>query len=1126
MECAFPRRGHAPASGPAPRIAAASVQWPAEYNPFDSQDIMKLRRIAVASMVGAAGLAAGVWLRLPAARGNDPRALLVTAMGGVRPVEGRPMGLAAAPFQPAAAPRDHRALAAAARAVARRLATARGAEALADAALLKLAAHGWNQAAGLLAEAAAAAPRDAGVANDLAVVYLAQAAAERRPQRLVLALSAIEQAARLAPALPEPAFNRALILERLGLRDHARSAWHHYLTADTGSAWAAEARSHLTALDAAVADTWSNRRSELERALQTGPGRHASTILERHTQAARLWLETSVLVDWGRAVRRGDETAAAREQRTALAAVAGLRQFSDDRLASEAATAIERASGGRRQLLAQAYVDFGSAYALYQRRAFGEARALFARARDAFQQAESPFQAWGDFYVAACEYRGERITAAAAAGEELSRHATARSYWNVAGRAEWMLGLIALEEASPDQALPHLRQALFLFERTHEQGNQGAIASLIANCLDYLGDPGEAWRYRYRAIQAALAGDDAERLPAVYGAAARALLKQRELGAALAFQDEVLGLVVASKDPQTLAEAFWWRAMILHEAGQAAPAAADIARARSWAESIPYAPPRERALAGIAVTEGAVQRSSHPRQSVDALSRALARYRQLHYSYLLVDIYWERALSRLALGDFDAAEADLTAGIAEFERQRARVRDLERQASYFDRAQRVVEAMIAFELDRRRDPVRAFDFAERSKARTLLDLASRAAIAGAAAPPTALGTPHTAAEVRRQLPAGTFLLQYGVLADRLAIWCHWSGGGSFHEVPVDHDAPAARVERFTAGARDAASPADLAAPAERLFRLLVAPALAQLPEQATLVIVPDKFLAGVPFQALRDPATGRFLIERNPLTTAPSASLYVGALGRAERRRQPGPLSVLAVGNPAFDRARHAQLASLPYAAAEARQVAARNRQSLALLGEDATVARFHALANRYDLVHYSGHAIREGGSPLAASLALAPGRDGAPGDLSAAAIRGLRLTRPRLIVLAACGSGSGPRRELEGVSHLAGAFLAAGAPAVLANFWNVGDRGSQAFFALFYDELQAGRDPLGALQAAQMKMIRNPEPELRSPGAWAGFQLIGAVGSAGAIPERRHHAQALRRRDRSRGPGPTGVSH
>lgn len=94
-------------------------------------------------------------------------------------------------------------------------------------------------------------PNDVRAWNDLAAALYAAAVALQRPSLLPEALAATDRALRIAPKSAEALFNRALILEHLGLTGEARMAWLRYLEVDTSSSWATEARAHLSDLPAA-----------------------------------------------------------------------------------------------------------------------------------------------------------------------------------------------------------------------------------------------------------------------------------------------------------------------------------------------------------------------------------------------------------------------------------------------------------------------------------------------------------------------------------------------------------------------------------------------------------------------------------------------------------------------------------------------------------------------------------------------------------------------------------------------------------------------------------------------------------------------------------------------------------
>jgi tetratricopeptide (TPR) repeat protein len=96
------------------------------------------------------------------------------------------------------------------------------------------------------------------------------------PEDLPRALEALEQALTLAPDLPEAWFTKAVVLERLQIRQQAREAWTRYLQLDPDSSWSAEARRRLAALDSAtVLRPWT----EIDRALRD-PAVDAAIIRE------------------------------------------------------------------------------------------------------------------------------------------------------------------------------------------------------------------------------------------------------------------------------------------------------------------------------------------------------------------------------------------------------------------------------------------------------------------------------------------------------------------------------------------------------------------------------------------------------------------------------------------------------------------------------------------------------------------------------------------------------------------------------------------------------------------------------------------------------------------------------
>jgi tetratricopeptide (TPR) repeat protein len=94
--------------------------------------------------------------------------------------------------------------------------------------------------------AAADDPRSrSSVLVDLGTAWLAQGLTSQRPDELQQALGYLSEALEREPANPVARFNRAIAAERLSLLDSAETDWNLFLAQDSGSGWAAEARTSL-----------------------------------------------------------------------------------------------------------------------------------------------------------------------------------------------------------------------------------------------------------------------------------------------------------------------------------------------------------------------------------------------------------------------------------------------------------------------------------------------------------------------------------------------------------------------------------------------------------------------------------------------------------------------------------------------------------------------------------------------------------------------------------------------------------------------------------------------------------------------------------------------------------------
>ncbi len=92
-------------------------------------------------------------------------------------------------------------------------------------------------------------PDDPALSAELGIAYALRAEAQNRSVDYGTAIEHLTRAIRLKPGLRDALFNRAIVYERLFLYDEAIQDWRRYLSLDSSSAWADEARRRLAELE-------------------------------------------------------------------------------------------------------------------------------------------------------------------------------------------------------------------------------------------------------------------------------------------------------------------------------------------------------------------------------------------------------------------------------------------------------------------------------------------------------------------------------------------------------------------------------------------------------------------------------------------------------------------------------------------------------------------------------------------------------------------------------------------------------------------------------------------------------------------------------------------------------------
>jgi CHAT domain-containing protein len=243
-----------------------------------------------------------------------------------------------------------------------------------------------------------------------------------------------------------------------------------------------------------------------------------------------------------------------------------------------------------------------------------------------------------------------------------------------------------------------------------------------------------------------------------------------------------------------------------------------------------------------------------------------------------------------------------------------------------------------------------------------------------------------------------------------------------------------------------------------------------------LIIVPDKSLWKIPFQALS--ADGeKYLIEDKLISYAPSVSVLLEQVKNPKPTRQ----TLQAFANPSYNNQ------FLQYVNTEAARVAAVYKSKPV---QNATVADFKRNAENVDILHFSMHAQVDSELPLESFLAFRKDGTANDGRLTVDDLLKIKLKNGSLAFLASCDTNN--VMSGEGLVSIAWAMMGSGATTVVSAQWEANDKSTEIFTKTFYVYYKQGSSSAEALQKASLELIKNKSNKMHEPYYWADFTLNG----------------------------------
>lgn len=915
----------------------------------------------------------------------------------------------------------------------------------------------------------------------------------------------------LNPNLLEALYNRALVNELQILPEQAKSDWLEYLKRDPESPWAREAREHLEKLELRRGSTNPSKEEALTTFLSAyeskdGAAAWAALRLSRGREGNKI---VEVLIDdyLSLATSGGVEQSADKLRQVSFAGKVEKERVGD-RYTSDLARFYGGTSPHQWKLIAAARSLMKAGHQLYGKAEFDQASSNYSRARELFVQAGDQCEGLlAESWVGYSYVRIPKPAQSIQIFERLSRDFEAKNYTYLLAQSFPALADAESSRNEFSKTLDYGYRGLKLSQEIEDRETGIRCLGQIVSMHLALGDYKQSLEALTQAVNLAHTLPLNPRLTwQLYYQAALDFHFLKFPASALAFAEEALRLAETS-GVSLLKSRSWERMGVLYgEQKDYDQAIRCGERALAEANAINDEKPKTNVQAYSLLTLGKLRADAGKLdQAIANFDQSIDLYKKLDFDAYSYEAYKGKMLVSMARSDDSAADAELLTVLTLFEKYRDKISDLGSRDTFFDAGQDTYDIAVDFAYSRRRDPGRAYEYAENSRARSLFEMMnSGARIVGDSEkleiklePQT---RPLTRQQIQMQMPEQAQILQYSLLADKVIAWVITKSRLESRSLPISSSELSRQIENYwTVHAKTNAQTTETTPIlAKQLYATLITPLETLLSKDLQLCIVADKDLNYVPFAALMS-STGKYLVEDFAIQMSPSASVFVWSSQQANKRSKMTAERVLSIGNPSFDRRAFPELASLPTAETEARRVGDFYPSHTVLIGDDAQARRVKTEMASADVIHFATHAVADKSSPLLSKLLLA-GKDpdrsshhAGDGFLQASDIYQQELSHARLVVLSACQTSIERAYRGEGAIGLARPFLASGVPIVVASLWPVDSDVTEELMISFHKHRRQNKRPtVEALRQAQLEMIGSSQPGTARGNGWAAFVAIG----------------------------------
>jgi len=941
-------------------------------------------------------------------------------------------------------------------------------------------------------------PGNAKIQSDTAAAYLEKSKIAKSAgkedevsENLFIALGFVNKALEIDGSLLEALFNKGLILQEMSLvPNQAREAWEEYLKKDSTSSWAKEARENLEELNQ-----------------QNNPPKDKSQILQDFLDAFhnkddnRAWeiisqtkeVVTGVMIQQQLVQNflEASQQSRKEEANEILSAFVYLgkleKQNAEDAYFAELADYYSNTNQTQRQKLLEAYAKLQQGNQLIRETKFEPSLDVLKRSKELFIAAANVWEAQlAEHRISYSLSRADKITESNEHLLAISKICEQKNYkWLQTMTDIWIAeNYYFLGEFS--EAILYNQKSLKLARKTSDTYNTHRVLVQLTEVYRTIGDARNALLYAY---QISNSFESYQTFPRQkwrdLNYTTEVLQRFKFYDAAVAFGKETIDFALNEvKDDWMITTSHRNLALIYSDLGKFQEAHRQIETNLQISQTLKSEALRKRLSADSTQNLGDLQRMAGDcLNAIENYNKAIQINREIEFSIFEYNARAGKFLCDLTQKNDAGVKEEFTAILQQFDEDRRKLKTEAERIAFFDIKQNVYDAAIDYAFSSVKDKEQAFNYAENSRARSLLKLIHENSETS-----QPLSQPLALAEIQPRIPPNAQMVYYAVLKDKILIW--YISGTKFISIEktIKEDELEKKVSNYVElliGKNDKES---LSVAAKELYEILITPLETLLEKDKALCIIADKSLFRLPFSALVSPKTNSYLIEDYAILSAPSATIFVEETELAKQKDGVQNEAILSIGNPAFSRAEYLKLEDLPSAKREAEEIASLYDLPR-IIFTDKNVVKEQVVnnLNNADVIHFAGHYFTNNTSPFFSKLLLADG------DLSVEEIMQVKLSRPRLIILSACETGMERFYNGEGMIGAARAFLASNVPLVVGSQWSVESKATAELMIKFhrYRKLQ-GLTTIAALRRAQSDMLQDEKSRFQQPFYWAGFLPIG----------------------------------